>query len=393
MFIIHIGTSGFPTGNNAVIQRIRLIFKGLKHAGVNPLIVSKHSVYKTGNTKKISRFQGIPYISTSKLLNRPDNFIVRNLNRLSGYLGEFIFLVKKRKKIHTAILSGSSFTELVYYRILSKMLHFQLVIQYVEFYSAIESRKKLFTHIDDLLLDNYRFYFCDGIIVISEFLKKHTLTRKKSLPIIKIPAICDFDEFNLQIETSQDKYMMYCGSIAYLSVIEFIIELYCKLKQSDSYQGKLLLVLGGFGINGEFDGLYKKINESGHSDTIVVKTNLPHKDLIKVYLGAELLIVPMRNSVQDIAGFHHKIGEYCAAKKPIISTNYGELSYYFKDSVSAILAEEYTIDSYYQKLTKILPLKEKLNMIGTNGYKVGSVELNYLNNGIKLREFIFNNRA
>jgi len=132
---------------------------------------------------------------------------------------------------------------------------------------------------------------------------------------------------------------MYCGSLGYLPVIEFVIELYSRLRETHCYQGKLMLAIGGFGKTGEFDGINKRISNSGYNGDIILKTNVPHNELIKMYLSAELLIVPMRNSVQDIAGFHHKIGEYCAAKKPIISTNFGELSYYFKDGVSACLVD------------------------------------------------------
>jgi glycosyltransferase involved in cell wall biosynthesis len=392
MFIIHLGTSGFPNGNNAVIQRIRLTFKGLKHAGCNPLILSKHSLYSNLDAKRISRYQGVPYVATSKILYRPDNFLIRNINRLTGYLGELIILIKKRRKIHTAIISGCTFHELVYYRILSKLLGFQLILQYVDFFSDIKERNLFFTHLNDVLLDKYRFYFCDGIIVISEFLKNHTLSIRKSLPLIKIPAICDFEEFKGIEDVAQKDYLMYCGSLGYLPVIEFVIELYTRLRETHCYDGKLLLAIGGYGKIGEFDSLAKKINESGFTNEIVLKTNVPHNELIKMYLGAELLIVPMRNTVQDIAGFHHKIGEYCAAKKPIISNNLGELSYYFKDGVSAILADEYSIESFLMKLQEILPDKDKLKIIAEEGYTVGSEKLNYLNNGILLSKFILNNK-
>lgn len=393
MFIIHLGTSGFPTGNNAVIQRIRLTYKGLINAGCNSLILNKHSNYQVGDVKRINRYQGIPYISTSAILSRPDNFIIRNLNKISGYLGELVFLIKKRKKIHTAILSGSSFGELLYYRFLSILLGYQLIIQYVEFTSSMPNRRNLYNRINDTLLDDYRFFFCDGIIVISEFLKNRVLSKKKSLPMIKIPAICDFEEFKQAENITQEEYLMYCGTIGYLSVIEFIIDLYCKLRESDCYNGTLWLAIGVGDKNGEsYLNLLKKINDCGFKESINLKINVPHNELIKIYLGAELLIVPMRNEFQDIAGFHHKVGEYCAAMKPIISTNLGELGYYFKDGISAILADEYTIESYLQKLTQILPLKEQLKLIAEEGYRIGSVKLNYLNNGDRLKQFILNNK-
>jgi len=390
MFIIHLGSSGFPKDTTAIINRIKLTYKGLKIAGYNPLIISKHSLNLKEKNKRISRYQGIPYILTSKILTRPDNFIIRKLNRFSGYLAELILLVKKRKSIHAAIFSGPSFFELLYYRLLSKILHFKLIVQYVELSSSITYNQKPFSRINARLYDNFRFFFCDGIIVISEFLKNRVLLKNKDLPLLKIPAICDFEEFKLS-NTTTSNYLMYCGAIGYFSVIAFVIDLYCMLKESNCYQGNLLLAIGGGDKNEELSSmLNKKIDNCRFSDSIILLTNVPHKKLIDIYMAAELLIVPMRNVLQDIAGFHHKVGEYCAAQKPIISTNLGEMKYYFKDGVSAILADEYTLESYFKKLCDILPLKDKLKSIAEEGHKVGVEKLNYLSYGKELKQFIDN---
>jgi len=389
MFIFHLGNSGFPSGTNAVMQRIGLTFKGLKLAGCNPLVISKHSLYEAENRKRINRYQGIPYIYTSILTTRPDNFIIRNLNKISGYFGELFLLIKKRKSIQAAIFYGPSFIELVYYRILSKILRFKLIIQYVELISEIQPNH-IVHGLNGKAFDNYCFVFCDGIIVISEFLRNRSLSKNKSLPIIKIPAICDFEEFQqITGKKYQANYLMYCGSIGYYSVIEFIIDLYCRLRELGFYQGRLLLAIGiGDKNETSYLELINKIEGCGYGDSIVLEKNVPHVRLIEIYLSAELLIVPLRNVIQDIAGFHHKVGEYSAAEKPIISTNRGEVQYYFRDGISAILADEYTIESYLQKLSEVLPFKEQLKKIAEEGHKVGKEKLNYMNYGFELKQFI-----
>jgi len=107
-----------------------------------------------------------------------------------------------------------------------------------------------------------------------------------------------------------------------------------------------------------------------------------------MYLMAEMLIVPLRPVMQDIAGFHHKIGEYTAAGKPIISTKLGELECYFQDGFSAILADEYTVDSYVSKLAEVITSSEKLKQIGNEGYKLGNKYLNYISYTAELKQFI-----
>jgi len=326
MFVIHLGVSGFPQGN-AQIQRIRLTFKSLKLAGCNPLIINKHSLYQNDGAKNIDRYQGIPFINTLLHKKRPIGILFRNINKFSGYLIELLLLFKRRKSIHSAIFYGSSFGELVYYRILSKLFKFKLVIQYVEYRSSIPLNSYL-ADLNNKFFDAYSMFFCDGVIVISEFLKANIISKKSSLKMLKIPAICDFTEFELQKKVGTELGLMYCGSIFYLPVINFIIELYAKLRDSGIYTGDLVFAIGmGNKDANAFDQLMNKINSSQYSEYIQVRTNVPFDELISMYLHSELLIVPLRNSVSDIAGFHHKIGEYTAAAKPIISSNFGKLQY------------------------------------------------------------------
>lgn len=389
MFIIHIGVSGFPQGN-AQIQRIRLTFKSLKLAGCNPLIINKHALHQVNESKKIDRYQGIPFVNTSIRKSRPDGFFARNFNKFSGYLMELLLLFKKRREIHSAIFYGSSFGELVYYRMLSKLFNFKLVIQYVEYRSSIPVKRYL-PDLNNKLFDAYCMFLCDGIIVISEYLKAKVINKNSSMKLLKIPAICDFSEFELHEDVGTDLGLMYCGSIFYLPVIYFILELYSKLRDSDVYSGNLVFAIGmGNRDNGDFEQLIDKVNTSQYSKNIQVRANVPFEELISMYLRSELLIVPLRNSIPDIAGFHHKIGEYTAAGKPIISSKFGELQYYFKDGFSAILADDYSVDSYFDKLSEVLKNKESLIPIAAEGHKVGETYLNYKSYAEQLKTFLYN---
>ena len=388
MLIIHLGYPGFPFGN-ATIKRILLTFKAIKIGGLTPLIFNKQTLHRIKTGKHVNRFQGIPYINTSPILYRPDSLILRNINKLFGFIIEFCVIVKKRKKIHSAIFYHSSIIELCYYRVLSKVLNFKLIVHYVEFRSEIPERKKSIKHINDWLFDNFSSSLCDKFIVISEYLLDHVRNINKTIPILKIPAICNFDEFGYLEKNKESKYLMYCGGIMYLSIIEFILDLYIELQKNKSYAGKLFLAIGGGEneIHG-FKVLKARIESSGFEDKIVLMKNVPHGELIELYANSELLIVPLRNTLQDIAGFHHKIGEYCASRKPIISTNLAEMKFYFKDDESAILAEEYSLQSYLKRLSCILSDKDKLIKIGEESYKVGMLQLNYKVYSDKLVHFL-----
>jgi glycosyltransferase involved in cell wall biosynthesis len=385
MYIIHLGISGFPKGN-AAIQRIRLTFKAFKESGYSILIFNKFSLHPELVNKRVNIKEGLPSVNTSYYINRPSSFITRTLNKLSGYINELFILFIKRKKIDAAILYTELFPELVYHRIASKLLGYKLVYQYVEYRSSIPGRTVLLK-INDYLFDKYVYLFCDGIIVISEFLKAHITSQTTKLPILKIPVVCDFGEFKkIPPANNNIPYLLYCGTIEYYEVIDFILDVFFKLKAQESFAGELTLIISGRNdVN--ISKLNKKIELSSFKNFVNLKSNIPYSELLSYYLGSHLLLIPLRNTIQDNARFPHKIGEYTAAKKAIMSTNVGEVKYYFEDGKSAILANEYSIDEYVSKLSSYVSDIENLTKIGLEGYEIGKKNFNYKTNISKLKTF------
>ncbi len=375
-------------GSSATAQRIRLTLKGLKLLGFYPLIINKRSFNSKGY-KTVNRSDGIPFLFTSYKPYRPASFFLRNINKFTGVAGEAFLLFTKRKKLHTAILYTSSFSELVYYRLISKLLGFKIIIQYVELRSSIPERNNFGNRLNDKLFDQYFYLFCDGVIAISDFLADHVTAKSRNLPTIKLPAICDFNQFSNVQPHFSSPYLMYCGNIIYIEVIEFIIDIFVELKARNKYEGNLILVISGTDEN-NWKLLKTKITRLDCGNCIIIKTNIPYSDLLSLYKGADILMIPMRDTLQDNARFPHKIGEYSASQRPILSSNSGELKIYFKDGISAILANDYSLTSYVKKLVEILPEKANLDDIGRRGYETGIENFDYRSQALKLSKFILN---
>ncbi len=88
-----------------------------------------------------------------------------------------------------------------------------------------------------------------------------------------------------------------------------------------------------------------RIERSAVKERILIYSNVPYTDLINLYRNSEALIIPMRNTDQDKARFPHKISEYCASDRPIITNSIGEISNYFNES-NAYLCSEYDEQKY-----------------------------------------------
>jgi glycosyltransferase involved in cell wall biosynthesis len=389
MYIVHLGSSYFPRGN-AAVQRIRFTYRAISEAGYSPLVILKESNYTSSELRRVNHFDGIPYIFTSYQINRAGNKVTRKLNNYSGLLGELKLLFKKRKQIDTAILYNiSSITELVYYTIVSKLLGFKLAFQYVEYRSAFED-SPFMLRTNDRLFDRYCSKFGDGVIVISEYLRNKIREHNPAKPMVKIPVLCDFKEFD-KVQAAQPgyNYFLYCGTTEYLPVVSFVIELFERVKDKGLYKGKLMCIIG---VNGAEAGrkLEALIAASKYSSDIVLHKSLPYAQIIPLYKAADLLLIPLRKTIQDIARFPHKIGEYTASQRPFISTAAGELNYYFKNGESAILANEYTVDAYFEALEKVLQQPGLLDTIGYKGYQTGMEHFHYQADVEPLKQFIQN---
>ncbi len=390
MYIVHVGFSGFPVGN-AAVQRVRSTYKAVKLAGFTPLIINKQSLHKqVSYTKRVNRFDGLIFLDTSPVLTKPNSFIKRNTNKIQGLIAEFRLLYNRRKNIKAAIAYTASFSELVYYWVISKILGFKLVIQYVELRSSVAERDSFFTKINDRLFDRYCHNFCDGVIAISEFLKVQIKRRSPGLPIIKIPSICDFQDFeNFEAAKVDYKYYLYCGTVYYTPVIEFVLNFFEKVKDQHLYNGKIIFIISG-GERKNYVAVEEMFKNSKYTDDIILYNNIPYATLISLYKSADLLIIPLRNNIQDIARFPHKVSEYTASKRPLISSKIGELKHYFVNKESALLADEYNVDMYVDTIRQMKAENLDFDDIGRKGYEIGYNNFHYMSNIENIKTF-FNN--
>ena len=82
--IVFLGCSGFPVGF-AQVQKQLMLARGLSASGARVLVVSNRATLKAGDAASVharGRFMGIPYVFTSFVRKRPDNFVIRNFVRL-----------------------------------------------------------------------------------------------------------------------------------------------------------------------------------------------------------------------------------------------------------------------------------------------------------------------
>jgi glycosyltransferase involved in cell wall biosynthesis len=369
MNIILLGQSGFPYGM-ATIQKMKLIAEGLVHHGNHVTFFNRLPVFpeKAPYTalNASGNIQGVDYIYTSGSPIRPERFLKRNIIRLLSFYKELVHLtaLNRRFKTDVAILYETKFIYLLWYFLISRILGFRIYLHYVEFRSKVPGRP-LTEKINHQLFDRYAFRFLDGILPISNLLEKHVLGITPSLPSFKIPTLVDFSLFD-PVEKGNGHYFLFCGSADYSEIILFIIRCF-EMVVHPEFRLKLI-------TNGSKEGLNTvrtAVAASPKGGLIDVLTNIPYPELIENYCNATSLLIPLRNTLQDEARFPHKIGEYTASSKPIITTDSGEIRYYFRHGENALIAEHMEEKRYSDLMNDVISNNGRAVTIGTQGYLTG----------------------
>lgn len=389
LHVVYLGEVGFPFGL-ASIQKMILISKALISEGAKVTVINRKGIFDPGKPVDLpleGQFEGIHYKYTSPSIYKPKGFLKRNIEKLKGIIGEFNYIrkLRKNKELDAGIISCYHFGQVFLYRLYSMMLGFPVVYNYVEMASAMEHRRGLYRKINDYLFERMLVGSMAGSLPISQVLIENYKKIAPGKKYLKIPILSDFEKFNIEKKKPEHPHFLYCGALDYKEVIDFVLKSYEKLPSDINTH--LYLVLGG-GSKATYEKLLDEISRMEKSSMVKVIHNVPHAQIPVYYSQATALLIPMRPTLQDAARFPHKIAEYVASGNPMISVNYGEVAQYFTDGVDGLVAKDYDVTMYAEKMKFVLDHPEEAKIIGEKGKKLGLKEFNYLNYGSRLKTFL-----
>jgi glycosyltransferase involved in cell wall biosynthesis len=387
--IIFLGSSGFPYGL-AEVQKIILISKSLHLEGNNVTVICNKGVHTEllhPDLKPSDIIDGIKYIYTSGSPFRDNRFFIRNVLKIKGRWHEILIMhkTKKNKRIDLAILSTDNFFEVLYYSILSKLFRFKTALNYVEFESGKKKKWYRFDKlINDKLFDKYAIRLSDAVLPISDFLIKQVKKVSPHKKFLKIPGLTDFEKYNGIEFSSGNKYFLFCGSTAYTEIILFCIDSFGLLYDSNLFD--LYLVVNG--NQSDLQAIKEYVNKQTKREKIRMFSRLSEKDLYTLYKNAAALLIPLRPTLGDVARFPHKIGEYMASGNPVISTNYGEIKEYFTDMENMLLAENYDVNQFAEKMQFVINDPAMSKKIGEKGKNIAYGLFHFKNKAKVIDDFL-----
>lgn len=388
--IVYLGEAGFPIGLGAV-QRMTLVGKSLLNANCSVTVLCRKGVLRKSNNPGFDisgSFEGIDYKYLSDSVFRPEGFLKRNFVKLKGMIGEFkyLFRLKKTNNITAAIISNHSTLHVLRYKIYSLLIGFPLVLNFVELASAMKGREGFLVKINDRIFDKHIVRIVDGALPISEKLESYYNSISPTKPSLKLPILCDFEKFKQTSRSKTDTIFLYCGAASYFELVEFVLDAFDQLNKPDKHVF-LELILGG--DVAELKKVNQRIEKANNKEQVKITTNVSHDEIPRHYCNASALLIPLRPTPQDEARFPHKIGEYLASGRPMITTAYGEINHYdFIDGETALVADDYNIESFAEKMRYILKHPQKSKEIGVKGRQMGLDNFDYSKHGQKLMKFL-----
>lgn len=379
--ILFINSEGLPFGFSASANKIRYIGEIFAQSQIDVYCLNKR---KVESDRKTGCHKGIRFAFFNKTI-KSKNIFQSLKNIFYAHVREFIFVKRKSKSYQKKyiLIQYDWFPIFFYYWIFSKVFNLKIIVNIMEWHMAVPSNN-LFEKINKYLFDTLSFKMASGAIPISKFIQKKIYSTNKYLPSFVLPAITDFNEIKtIDVGAcSTEKYLLYCGNLGYIDVINFIFEAFSKIENINI---KLLLVVNG--KKNQFEQLDKLIEKWKIESDVIIKTNLSFQSLIIAYKNAIGLLIPLRNTDQDLARFPHKISEYTATKRPIITMGFGVINDYF-DKTSAYICSEYSTFEYAKIIDSLIDNPLDAIKIGIKGHEVGKKFLNTKSYNKTLAEFL-----
>ena len=244
-----------------------------------------------------------------------------------------------------------------------------------------KSRRRWFS--EAWLKDKTFGYMLNAIFPIGHFLKDKSL--KFGKPIMLVPVMGEYDRIP-KVYKNRNTFTYCCGA-AYLLRNRLVLDAF-KLLISEENLSYISLVLVLIGSTDELDAVSRLTIDMGISDNIIIKNQISQAELYDKFDSSIGLIIPLNpDNLQDIARFSQKIAEYVASKRPIITSNVGEIPYYFKDNESAKIVP-FSVEGYFYGMKTLAENHNLADEIGTGGYNVGCEKFDYEKVGKEMKSFI-----
>lgn len=369
-------TQEYPVAFTAANTKVELMGRGLRALG-NRVIVINSIIGRT--TAQGAGSSGVlAYVSFPQRISKYWGWIF-NIYSLLKLLRKH----RRRNAKNIIVLGASYYFLFLIYVLLGRWLGYRLIVMFDEWHiTGMET--KISKKANAVMFDYTFGYFLDGILPISEYLEsKAARFGKKQL---RLPVLAEYSMLPDSPPSGRPHgYFLYCAHAGYLRVILVLLDALVKYAATGREES-LMLILSGKAE--QLDCVRSEIELRQLNSRVEVRTKVPFKELHELYQQALALLIPLDpDSIQDQARFSQKIAEYLAAARPIITTNVGEIPYYFTDCEDAVIASAHSSAGYAEAMLRVAADLEVASNIGCKGRALGERAFDYRYHCLNLKNY------
>lgn len=387
----------FPSGA-ASGQYVRLLIKGIRHAGAKACFVSTSNFSQLdANRKNCGYFDGCPYLHVST--GKGTTGFVSSLFRSWRGCWIFVKMLKKRKRRgrKDVILYGNGSPMHDWWLVLGcRISGIPMYGWCVELESAPWSarcgfRERL-NYWNGRLAEEWLPKLMQGYIVISRRLE--SFYRERHHSVMVSPILVDPDvEHDITQSTSESLYsgrkvLVYSGTFEEKDGVHVLLD---ALKMAIEKNPDLLLVMTGRALRRGGEEIMGKVLGHIQADGLEEYTELTgfvaRDHLDEINTRADLFLVCRTGSRFAQYGLPWKLGEYAMTGKPILATDVSDVSVYFRNEQDIFLTKAESPKGIASKIFQVFDNYETAIEVGLNGKQVAKREFDYRRFGRAVLEF------
>lgn len=375
MNVLIMCSNGYGRTYSAINAKSEYIALGLKEAGCDVRIIDAiRGIPGVTVCEENTSAAGVPYVVFPQLNNHN---IIPNLSLYKRILTHY----RQHGEINHIIIGMEYMPIFIYLTKCAKKAGYTTSTLFHEWHIGMQTKGVRSLH---KYWQDYRFgKYVDAIYPISHLLQQKCARFGK--PTMLLPVLGKYDRLP-KVEVEQQ--FTYCADAGYLLRNQIILRAFSIVAQT--YQNaRLILVL--FGRKEDMHEVQNRVIELHVENNVAILSQISQSELEHLYASSLGLLIPLNpDSMQDIARFSQKIAEYLASGRPIITSNVGEIPYYFVHNKNAKIAA-YTSESYAEQMLELINDRVLATEIGQKGYETGNCSFEYSKNGYKLKHFIQEN--
>lgn len=197
----------------------------------------------------------------------------------------------------------------------------------------------------------------------------------------------DESRFEGLMRTTNDKYIVYCGSVSkHKDGVDDLIKAF-KIVH-DRFSDWKLKIIGGFLTKDDEKCLIELVHKLKIENNVIFTGRVEISEMPSLLCQACILALARPKSKQAKYGFPTKVGEYLCTNIPSVLTRVGEIEYYIKDMVHCVFAEPDNPLDFANKIIWIIEHPFESKKIAENGKKLLSTDFSMVSQSHRALEFM-----